>query len=163
MTDKPKIVQVTHAPTIRSANPSDLEALLDLYQHLNPGDERCPPDLAQVSFENLLQNAGSDIVLCDVDGVLVASCVLVVIPNLTRGGAPYGLIENVVTHNEYRGRGLGTLVLNAATEQAWKNNCYKVMLMTGSQKQSTLIFYENAGFEPSKTGFQKRKINKRTD
>jgi GNAT superfamily N-acetyltransferase len=88
---------------------------------------------------------------------------LIVIPNLTRGGKPYGLIENVVTHVGYRGRGYGTRILHAAVAAAWDAGCYKVMLMTGSKQPSTLRFYESAGFEQTKTGFQMRRMAARQD
>ena len=42
-----------------------------------------------------------------VDGQLVASCNLAVIPNLTRGGRAYGVIENVITDAAHRGQGRG--------------------------------------------------------
>lgn len=80
------------------------------------------------------------------------------IPNLTRGGKPYALIENVVTHANHRGAGFGRMALNAAVERAWEADCYKVMLMTGSKQPSTLAFYKAAGFEQSKTGFQVRRV-----
>jgi len=35
--------------------------------------------------------------------------------------------------------------------------------MTGSQKPSTLAFYEAAGFEQSKTGFQARRLPARAE
>jgi hypothetical protein len=42
-------------------------------------------------------------------------------------------------------------------EIAKKNNCYKVVLLTGRKEESTLRFYERAGFERGvKTGFIKR-------
>ncbi|MFM7304986.1 MAG: GNAT family N-acetyltransferase, partial [Alphaproteobacteria bacterium] len=39
----------------------------------------------------------------------------------------------------------------------------KVMLMTGSRQPSTLKFYENAGFEQTKTGFQMRRMAARQE
>ncbi|MDQ1197426.1 GNAT family N-acetyltransferase [Agrobacterium sp. SORGH_AS 787] len=143
---------------VRAAEKSDLPALLDLYQHLSPGDQS--PDLpdAEAIFDQFLAYRGSVIVVCQVGSVLVGSCVLVVIPNLTRGGRPYALIENVVTHSDFRRQGIGKRVLDFATAHAWQAGCYKVTLMTGSTRPETHAFYRNAGFEPSKTGFQKRQL-----
>ena len=142
---------------------SDIPRLLDLYQHLNPGDDRPDNALAGEAFSRLLNCAGSAVFLGKVDGILVASCTLVVIPNLTRAAKPYGLIENVVTHAGYRQRGYGRQILDAASDAAWSSGCYKVMLLTGSKEPETLSFYLNAGFEQSKTGFQKRRIPVRSE
>ena len=149
--------------SIRAALPSDLEGLAALYPHLNPSDEPIARDLAASRLEAIKQIAGSAVLLGLLDHKPVATCTLIVIPNLTRGGKPYGLIENVVTHVGYRGRGYGTRILHAAVAAAWDAGCYKVMLMTGSKQPSTLRFYESAGFEQTKTGFQKRRMAARQD
>ena len=78
----------------------------------------------------------------------MSSCTLTVIPNLTRACRPYGVIENVVTHAEHRGRGWGKAVLAHALAAAWRQDCYKVMLLTGRKDEATLRFYERAGFDP---------------
>ena len=148
---------------IRPARREDLSALLDLYQHLDPGDDRPALDRAQDILARFEAYPGSAIYLGETNGVLTASCTLIVIPNLTRGGRPYALIENVVTHADFRSRGYGKQLLLAASEAAWSVGCYKVMLMTGSKKPETLAFYESAGFEQSKTGFQKRLVAARLD
>ncbi len=149
--------------SIRAARASDLEGLLKLYPHLNPADEEISLDLAASRLDQIKQLPGSAVLLGLLGDDLVASCTLIVIPNLTRGGKPYALIENVVTNALHRGRGYGTSILRAAVEAAWKAGCYKVMLMTGSKQPSTLKFYENAGFEQTKTGFQMRRISARQD
>jgi GNAT superfamily N-acetyltransferase len=91
-------------------------------------------------------------------GELVSTCTLVIVPNLTRGARPYGLIENVVTHSRHRRTGLGQAVLSAALKAAWNADCYKVMLATGSRHEETLRFYEKAGFtRGGKTFFEARR------
>ena len=143
---------------IRPANRTDLPRLLDLYVHLNPDDARCSPENAVAVLDQLTRYEGSVILVGAIGEVLVTTCTLIVIPNLTRGGKPYALIENVVTHADHRGAGFERTVLSAAVEHAWGAECYKVMLMTGSKKPSTLAFYKAAGFEQSKTGFQLRRV-----
>ncbi|WP_332873148.1 GNAT family N-acetyltransferase [Caulobacter hibisci] len=144
--------------SIRPALRADIPMLLDLYEHLIPGDERPSLDEAAKVLERFLCYDGSAIFLGETDGLLVSSCALVVVPNLTRGARPYGLVENVVTHRDYRQRGFGKEILDAASDAAWDAGCYKIMLMTGSKKPDTQAFYLRAGFEQSKTGFQKRCI-----
>ena len=148
---------------VRAANKADLPALLALYLHLDADDTRCPPDEAARNFEHFSRYPGSAILVGLIQDALVASCTLVIIPNLTRGGAPYALIENVVTHADHRNQGYGKAMLKAAVELAWTEGCYKAMLLTGSKKPSTLSFYEAAGFEQSKTGFQIRRRPTRSE
>ena len=89
-------------------------------------------------------------------GKPVSSVTLVVIPNLTRGARPYALIENVVTHMDYRNKGYAGLLMQEASKFVAESGCYKIMLLTGSKKESTMRFYENCGFNCNdKTGFIK--------
>ena len=94
------------------------------------------------------------IIVCEVDGRIVSSCVCVIIPNLTRNIRPYAFVENVVTDSEYRGKGYATACLNYAKELALAAGCYKIMLLTGSKSESTLNFYKKAGYNcTDKTAF----------
>jgi GNAT superfamily N-acetyltransferase len=149
--------------TIRPATRADLPQLLALYPHLNAAARIPALEVAECRFEQFKKYQGSEILIGLNEAALVVSCTLIVIPNLTRGGQPYGLIENVVTHAGFRGRGFGKRILQAAVDAAWRLDCYKVMLMTGSKKPSTLAFYASAGFEQNKTGFQVRRIPPRAE
>ena len=77
---------------------------------------------------------------------IVSTCTLVLIPNLAGPGKRHGLIEHVITHPDHRKRGFGTAMLREALALAWREGCYKVMLMTGTKREETLRFYERAGF-----------------
>ncbi len=154
---------MSHNPENRIATQDDLARLLDLYRHLSPDDDPSELGAAQESFATFLRYPGSAILLREVGDVLVSSCTLVIVPNLTRRGAPYALIENVVTHQSYRGLGHAKRVLDEASDLAWAQGCYKVMLMTGTSRDGILQFYENCGFEQSKTGFQKRRLTRRRE
>lgn len=144
---------------VRPAVGADLASVLLLYRHLNPVDPTPDPARAEAAWSALLDSPLTTVFVADAGGVLVASCTLVVVPNLTRGARPYGLIENVVTHADHRRRGLGHAVLAGAMEAAWNAHCYKVMLATGSRNPGTLQYYESAGFvRNSKTFFEARRI-----
>lgn len=139
---------------IREANMNDLNVILQLYLYLH--EERLPEDseYLQNTWDNIINDANHHFVVCEVDGRIVASCVCVIIPNLTRNVRPYAFVENVVTHGEYRKKGYATACLNFAKQIAEANNCYKMMLLTGSKEESTLNFYRNAGYNSSdKTAF----------
>ena len=101
-----------------------------------------------------MQDPNHHLIVNEVDGRIVSSCVCVIIPNLTRNVRPYAFVENVVTHEGYRGNGYAGECLDYAKRIAEKENCYKMMLLSGSKKPATLRFYEKSGYNSSdKTAF----------
>ncbi|WP_427145033.1 N-acetyltransferase family protein [Rhizobium pisi] len=144
--------------TIRPATAGDLPGLTVLYHHLNPTDPILDGTVAEERFSAILAQPGMAVFIGFVGDLAVATVTLVVVPNLTRGGAPYALIENVVTHADHRQRGYARAVIDHAATEAWNNGCYKVMLLTGSNNPATLRFYENCGFAQDKTGYQIRRL-----
>lgn len=68
-------------------------------------------------------------------------------PNITRSGRPYGVIENVVTHAACRRSGYGRLVMQAAIDAAKNRHCYKIMLMSGMDRGHAHEFYTSLGFD----------------
>lgn len=141
---------------IREACREDLKAVLNLYLHLH--ETTVPEDSAHLNktWQTIMNDENHHIIVCEVDHVLVASCVCVVIPNLTRSVRPYAIIENVVTHKDYRRKGYASLCLDYASKIAKANNCYKIMLLTSTKSDHTLNFYKQAGYNSSdKTAFIK--------
>src|SRR4249920_3682739 len=106
---------------IRTVEQADLPALLELYRDLNPSDPPLALADATSIWRQISNYAGCTIFVGVREKSLVTSCTLVVVPNLTRGGLPYGLIENVVTSSKHRKQGYGAAVLKHAFAEAWKH------------------------------------------
>lgn len=139
---------------IREANKNDLKEILELYLSLHEMDIPEESDHLAETWDKIITDDNHHLIVYELDGKIISSCVCVIIPNLTRNVRPYAFVENVVTHEEYRGKGYATECLNYAKKIAEDNNCYKMMLLTGSKNQSTLDFYKNAGYNSSdKTAF----------
>jgi len=139
---------------IREAERRDLRSLLNLYTKLN--DNQMPEIDGRIEeiWCDILNDRNHHILLGEVENKLVSTCVLIIVPNLTRNQRPYALIENVVTDDACRKRGYATALLNHAKGLAEEKNCYKLMLMTGSKDPAVLQFYEKAGYNrQDKTGF----------
>jgi len=141
---------------VRDVTIRDAIALQDVYAHMHPND----PEVSEPAFRNALALAIDDplqhIIVGELDGPIVGVCSLYILPNLTRGCRPFGLVENVVTHRDHRRLGYGRQILAEAASRAKRMGCYKLMLMTGSKRPEVLAFYEDAGFKQNKTGFQIR-------
>ncbi len=139
---------------IREIKKSERNELLDLYTHLHETGIPEQNEALSAAWASILNDPNHHVIVAEEDGRLVSSVVCVIIPNLTRNARPYAFIENVVTRREYRSRGYATACLNVAREIAQKENCYKMMLLTGSKNDRTMRFYQNAGYNSvDKTAF----------
>lgn len=139
---------------IREIMRNDFDSLLLLYMQLH--DNPFPEKNGRVLgiWNRILNDENHHIIVAGENGLFVSSRVCVIIPNLTRGQRPYAFIENVITDKNYRKRGYATACLDFAKEIAKRENCYKMMLLTGAKEKGILNFYEQAGYNRNdKTAF----------
>ena len=121
------------------------------------------PEDGEIGFSNIVgkvlelqpsESKTNIFVVAEFGNLVVSSCYLNIIPNLTRNMQPYAIIENVITDSIYRKKGFGKSVIEYAIKTAWEFDCYKVMLLTGSKEESTFRFYQSCGLESdTKTAF----------
>lgn len=134
---------------IRKAKGSDANDLKVLYfdylTHFPPKEEQ-----DMIMWQNLLDKFEKDenmyLLVVEEEGKIISSVQMAIIESLTHNVRPFAVIENVVTHIDYRNKGYASALLERASEIAREHRCYKVFLETGSNKESTLNFYRNNGF-----------------
>ena len=134
---------------IREAVPKDAQALKVLYFDFLT---KYPPTEEQdmETWKEILAEYNRDpynyILVIEEDGQVVSSVQLGIIRSLTHNVRPFAVVENVVTHADYRQKGYASALLQKAAEIAKEHNCYKLSLETGSNRESTLNFYRQNGF-----------------
>lgn len=126
---------------LRALHAGDTLAALALYNELTFG----PQTAQSAAFNAVIDHPGTTIFGAFADETLVAMLTLHLMPNVTWDARPYALIENVITTSTYRKRGIGKQLMRFAIQQAWAQNAFKIMLMTGT-KRGAEGFYEAVGF-----------------
>jgi GNAT superfamily N-acetyltransferase len=143
---------------VRPARADDLGLVLRLYAQLNPRDPVLMEEDAAAIFAQQLATPPLTMLVAEVEGLVVATCMMVITPNLTCGGQSWAIIENVVTDEACRGEGIGRKLIENSLARAWSAGCYKAALLAGSKIEARLRLYKAAGFHSDlKTGFQIRR------
>ena len=134
-------------PNARTADATDLTSLLALFEASEVSHHAEPRERAERIWTQSLAREGLTVFVSDADSRIVSTCMLVTFPNLLRGGREHGIIENVVTHPDYQGRGHGRAVIRAALAEAWRQDCHHVLLQSGRADPRVHRFYEKCGFK----------------
>jgi len=144
---------------IRELASGDLDALLEAYRDLHPGDDPLPERSELLrAWDAICADPRLLYVGAFAGPRLLSTCTAAIVPNLTRGARPYAVVENVWTDSEFRRQGLGSAVLQELLSRCWAANCYKVMLLSASSRDAAHEFYERNGFDKqAKQGFVIRK------
>jgi GNAT superfamily N-acetyltransferase len=132
----------------RLARLPDLPSLLSLFEVSEMSAVARPRERAERIWRETLRQPGVRVFVSDERDRIAATCMLVIAPNLLRGGRCHGFLENVVTHPELRGRGHGKAVVMAALEHAWAADCHHVLMQSGRADPRVHTFYEWLGFRP---------------
>jgi GNAT superfamily N-acetyltransferase len=135
-------------PEARRARADDLAALLALFRVSEVSAAAEPKQRAESIWSRTLSRDGLIVFVAESESRIVATCMLITAPNLLRSGRQHAFLENVVTHPDFRGRGYGRAVVDAALAAAWEQDCHHVLLQSGRADPRVHRFYEGCGFEP---------------
>ena len=135
----------------------DISGILELYKQINNSNASSfTINDAEKIWENI-EKYNIKYFCAKDNGKIVGSCYICIIPNLTSNGKSIGFIENVITDENYRKKGIGKKLMEMAVEYAKENNCYKVTLQSGIKRPEAHKFYEKIGFDgESKKAFELR-------
>ncbi|MBM7066789.1 GNAT family N-acetyltransferase [Actibacterium sp. 188UL27-1] len=129
----------------RTLGREDYSDAIALYRDLSVDVPVADGALGAEMFGALIDHPGTSVLGADIGGRVVSMATLHVLPNMTYGGRPYALVENVVTLKSHHRQGLGRQVMEAVAATAWEQNCYKIMLLTGRYNVAK-GFYERLGY-----------------
>jgi GNAT superfamily N-acetyltransferase len=133
---------------LRQATPEDLPAVLELFELSGidpPGLNE--PDRARQHWNSLHALPGARVLVAEHQGRVVGTLSLFVLPLLAHGGLPSMVVEDVATHPDMQGQGIGRALMHEAMAIARANGCYKLALSSNLQRTKAHGFYDDLGFQ----------------
>lgn len=143
--------------TVRRASPADLDGLLSLYRELAGSKVSAAPadgTTARPVLEQILADDTRELAVAVVDGRVVGTADMVIVPNLTHRGEPWAIVENVVVAGAHRGEGVGRALFERVIAVARAAGCHKVELLSGRHRVEAHTFYRSMGLSAVAEGFK---------
>jgi len=144
---------MNETPHIRLAEEKDVPSILELYRELTitTSEVECSrsPSLADYRgvFAEIHSDPRQELLVVEVQGEVVGTIVLLVIPNLSHNATPWALLENLIVTEKHRGRGLGRMLLEHAVGRAKQLGCHRVELSSDLRRKEAHNLYRSMGFE----------------
>jgi GNAT superfamily N-acetyltransferase len=144
---------------IRPANRADVPVIVELLADDMLGAAREtvaePVDPVYLrAFDRIAADAGEELVVAELEGEVVGTLQLTVIPTLGRRGALRAQLEAVRIRTDLRGAGLGRRLVAWAVERARARGCALVQLTSDKRRVDAHRFYASLGFETSSVGMR---------
>jgi ribosomal protein S18 acetylase RimI-like enzyme len=134
---------------IRRAKSSDIPHLVDLLRDLFSieADFEFNAGLQEQGLCMLLQSPETRcIMVAETDNNVVGMCTAQLVVSTAKGGFS-GLIEDMVIRHEYRGKGLGSRLLDAVEKWCFSSGTRRIQLMADKNNKKALRFYSKCGWQ----------------
>lgn len=152
---------MTEAITIRDARRDDLETLVALIHggivEGSVSDEDPGPPLPAgyvAAFEAIQAHPSCRLFAVEMDGRVVATFSLAILPNFAHQGHPVAQIESVHVAADMRSHGIGEQMVRWAIDEARAAGCARLQLTSNKKRTRAHDFYRRLGFVASHEGMK---------
>ncbi len=146
------------AVAIRDARTTDLPGVIEMLDHgalvdgkEDPGDPR-PYEAALAEID---ATPGWALLVAEAGGLVVGTCQLIVFRHIQAVGGRCAEVESVHVRAEWRGRGIGGLLVEEAVARAVALGCYRVQLTSNKARTDAHRFYGRHDFVASHEGYKR--------
>jgi GNAT superfamily N-acetyltransferase len=145
-----------HEIAVRVGQVGDADRIAELLAGGSLRAAEDPSDVAayQAALQEILATPGSDVLVAERDGEVVAMCQLITFRHIQDSGGRCAEIESMHVDERFRSQGIGGVLLGAAIEAARAAGCYRVQLTSNKTRGDAHRFYLAHGFEASHQGFK---------
>ncbi|MBM0066810.1 GNAT family N-acetyltransferase [Alkalicoccobacillus gibsonii] len=139
---------------IREAISSDKEQINELYRMLVPNSKK--REVLGEQIDKIKEDPNNFILVYEENGAIIGTLTLNICLQALHGESPYGVVENVVIHENHRNKRIGTKLLEFVDHYCLTIDCHRVMLLSNSKRTQAHNFFENAGYNGTVSkGFKK--------
>ncbi len=148
-------------PSQRKATAHDLPEIIALLADDELGQKRENANANGASnqryidaFHKIDNDPNQYLMVVELEGIIVGTCHLTIMPSLTFLGATRMQIEAVRVHSKYRGKKIGQWMIEEAIIYGKSRGASIIQLTTNKQRPDALRFYEKLGFSASHEGMK---------
>lgn len=134
--------------SIRNAEPADLDSLTCLLAALFAIEEDFIFDESrqQRGLALMLDNERGCVLVAEAEGQVIGMCSGQLLVSTAEGGLSL-LVEDVVVHEQWRGRGVGRLLIEAISDWARAEKVSRLQLLADRNNLPALDFYRSLGWQ----------------
>ncbi len=140
----------------REATREDVMAAVDLLRDDGLGSVReiGSEETYLAAFEAMQASRDNLLIVGELNGDVVATYQIILIPGVSLQGALRAQLEGVRVASHLRGQGFGHLLIADAKSRATAKGARLIQLTMNQSRTEARRFYEDVGFEASHTGFK---------
>ena len=146
------------AVAIRDARTTDLPDVIEMLAHgalvdgkEDPGD----PGPYEAALAEIDATPGWALLVAEAGGLVVGTCQLIVFRHIQAAGGRCAEVESVHVRAEWRGQGIGGLLVEEAVARAIALGCYRVQLTSNKARTDAHRFYGRHDFVASYEGYKR--------
>jgi GNAT superfamily N-acetyltransferase len=143
----------------RLAGREDVAAIVRLLADDELGSQRecCEdplPESYYTAFEQINRDANHELIVAEINREVIGTLHLMFLPSLGYQGGLRAEIESVRVDKRYRGRGIGSELMQWTMERARGRGAHLIQLTSHKSRQDAHRFYERLGFKGSHLGMK---------
>jgi GNAT superfamily N-acetyltransferase len=112
------------------------------------------PDTYYAAFDAIARDPNNELIVCEVDGRVVGTLQLTVIPYITHRGSWRALVDGVRVDSAMRSGGIGRRLMAWAIDRATQRGCGMIQLTSNKTRTDAIRFYQSLGFVASHEGLK---------